>query len=794
MKQPHQTLRSLPMRAIAAAVAATLTSTPAFANPSGATVTSGNATISVSGSTLTVTNSPNTIINWHDFSIANGETTRFIQQSASSAVLNRVTGGNPSLILGTLQSNGRVFLINPSGIIFGAGSVVDVGGLVASTLDISNKDFLAGKHVYNANTVNAGNVVNRGEIRSASGGFVYLIGTQVENSGLINTPGGEAILAAGHSVEIVDSNDPALRVTVRAQSQDVNLSQLMLENNGNIFSVLNSGRVSANTVTKDATGKIHFKSAGTVETTAGSITEAKGSATLDGGYFQGFAETIGTYAGTIDASGRNGGFAETSGAAVNLEALDLNLRALSASGKGGHWLIDPTNITIDSTLADIIEVQLDNDVDVTINTFGAGTDAGNITVAADIYSYGNDVTLTLQANNNIIINSGITILAASADPLNLVLQADADGNGSGGIMLDYDTPGSVNLFTNGGDIVMGGGSNPLTGMAQSIVLENANIDTDGGNLTINGKNVTIDSGFLSVGNLKIKGGSGGTQLINGVELQASENGSITTSSLSISDNTELTVQGNLSVTASSEINLDNTAVVSADNVSITAGGALNLGSDSLIAASNNLTIKAETATLTNAALDAEGNLNLTVNSLKMANSSIGLLGGGTPTNIDITSYGNVVLSDGSEIIADQEIQMLIGGKLYLNSGGSGASHISTYSNNTIYLTFPTLFSGGYFLDGVEGVLFSPTNPFTGFFTGNFLNTPAILNTNLFITYAPLGAITDTVAQTTTTTQVTNPYLDPFGEGTTGPGDSSYQSEVSDPYPSRSPFAEVQECR
>ena len=95
------------------------------------------------GNLLTVTNTPNAIINWGSFSIGANEITKFVQQSASSAVLNRVVGQDPSAILGALQSNGRVFLINPNGIVFGAGSQINVGGLVASTMNLSNEDFLA---------------------------------------------------------------------------------------------------------------------------------------------------------------------------------------------------------------------------------------------------------------------------------------------------------------------------------------------------------------------------------------------------------------------------------------------------------------------------------------------------------------------------------------------------------------------------------------------------------------------------------------------------------------------------
>src|SRR6267143_6294666 len=101
----------------------------AHANPVGPAVVNGNVTFATQGNLLSVTNTPGAIINWQQFSIGSNEATRFIQQSAASAVLNRVIGADPSSILGTLQSNGRVFLINPNGILFGAGARIDVAGL-----------------------------------------------------------------------------------------------------------------------------------------------------------------------------------------------------------------------------------------------------------------------------------------------------------------------------------------------------------------------------------------------------------------------------------------------------------------------------------------------------------------------------------------------------------------------------------------------------------------------------------------------------------------------------------------
>ena len=148
---------------LTACVAALLCGTAA-ANPTGAAVAAGTVTFDTSvANTLTVTNSPNSIINWQGFSISAGELTNFVQQSVSSAVLNRVVSGNPSSILGTLQSNGRVFLVNPNGIVFGAGSQVNVGGLIATTLNITDANFVAGVHNYTAG-VTAGAITVDGAI------------------------------------------------------------------------------------------------------------------------------------------------------------------------------------------------------------------------------------------------------------------------------------------------------------------------------------------------------------------------------------------------------------------------------------------------------------------------------------------------------------------------------------------------------------------------------------------------------------------------------------------------------
>ncbi len=279
-----------------------------LANPSGHQVVNGLATFDRQGNVLTVTNSPGAIINWQSFSIGAGEVTRFIQQSADSCVLNRVVGQDPSQILGSLQSNGRVFLVNPNGILFGAGARVDVNGLIASTLDISNEDFLAGRMKF-AGT-GAGDLKNEGTINTARGGQVFLIAPNVANSGIINAPNGDVLLAAGHTVHLVDSVNPALQVVLSApQNEALNVGEIVAQGGtASVYGALirQRGRVSADSAVVGENGKIVFKASGDTMLEAGSVTSATGAG--KGGEIQILGERVGLV-GTamVDASGKTGG-------------------------------------------------------------------------------------------------------------------------------------------------------------------------------------------------------------------------------------------------------------------------------------------------------------------------------------------------------------------------------------------------------------------------------------------------------------------------------------------------------
>jgi len=298
------------LRPILSTLAGCLVACGAHANPVGADVVSGHAGFDSHGNLLTITNTPGTIINWQGFSIGAGEITRFVQQGATSAVLNRIVGQDPSLILGALQSNGRVYLVNPNGIVFGAGARVDVNGLAASTLDIADDDFRAGRRVFDAGARAAGGIRNDGTIATPGGGQVYLIAPSVENNGLITAPGGEVLLAAGRHVALVDSASPDLHVVVSApDDQAVNVGRIVAAGGAiGIYGALvnQRGVVDADSAVVGEDGRVLLKASRETLLEAGSLTSARGAG--EGGTIHVLGDHVGlTGDAQVDASGKTGG-------------------------------------------------------------------------------------------------------------------------------------------------------------------------------------------------------------------------------------------------------------------------------------------------------------------------------------------------------------------------------------------------------------------------------------------------------------------------------------------------------
>ncbi len=139
-----------------------------------------------------------------NFNIAPNQRVQFLQPSSSAFALNRVLSSDPTAIFGQLLANGQIVLINPNGITFGAGAQVNVGALAASTLNISDADFLRGTSSGQFTFFGASNgrIVNHGAINAGHGGYVALMAKQVSNQGLLNAPRGTVALAVGERVSL----------------------------------------------------------------------------------------------------------------------------------------------------------------------------------------------------------------------------------------------------------------------------------------------------------------------------------------------------------------------------------------------------------------------------------------------------------------------------------------------------------------------------------------------------------------------------------------------------------------
>jgi filamentous hemagglutinin family protein len=377
---------------------------PAYAaDAANASVSAGAAGIATVGNVTTINqSSQRAAIDWTSLSTRANEALIFNQPNAQAIALNRITGSSPSELLGSLTANGQVFILNPSGVLFGAGSQVNVGGLVASTLTMSNADFMAGMHVF---TGSGGSVVNQGTLKAGQGGYLALLAPEVRNEGVMTASLGTALLAAGNKVTLNIDNGSLLGYSIdqgaiNALAQNKHLIQA---NGGQVL--LSAKAMDSLTIaTVNNTGVIEAK---TIQNKAGRILLMGDMAT----------GTV-NVSGTLDASapnGGNGGFVETSAAHVKV-ADGARVTTFAAGGNHGTWLIDPTDFTIAAgggglTGSGIGATTLSNNLNLgnvalaTNNVGGAGN--GDIHVNSAV-TWNAGTTLTLSAWRNININASIT--------------------------------------------------------------------------------------------------------------------------------------------------------------------------------------------------------------------------------------------------------------------------------------------------------------------------------------------------------------------------------------------------
>jgi filamentous hemagglutinin family protein len=381
--------------------------------PTGGNVVAGAATISEAGSSMTIIQTTAKMAaDWQTFTIGTGNSVNFIQPSASAIALNRVLGSDVSVIQGNLTATGQVFLINPNGVLFTPTSQVSVGGLVASTLNLSTADFMAGNFQFGGASSNA--IINQGNITVINGGSIALIAAKIINTGSLTADLGDVLLGAGSQV-LLDLGGPVkLQVTQAA-------IDALIQNGGAIRA--DGGLVY---LTAQAAGNL----AATVINNTGVI-EAHTLATGDLGQIMlmgGMANNRIVVGGVLDASaphGGSGGFIETSAAHVKL-ADGVKVTTAAAQGLTGSWLVDPVDFTIAATGGDVTGSTLGTLLasnSITIETSASPTATSTNLVGTtgtngdifvnDTISWFAENTLTLNAWGNININQSITSTGAA---------------------------------------------------------------------------------------------------------------------------------------------------------------------------------------------------------------------------------------------------------------------------------------------------------------------------------------------------------------------------------------------
>ena len=423
---------------MASAIAAATPPAPT-ALPQGGSVVAGQAHITQNAATLQVRQtSAQAILQWQRFDIGAQAAVQFIQPGANAVALNRVVGPDPSAIFGRLSANGQVFLVNPNGVLFGSGAQVDVGGLVASTLAITDADFLAGQHRFMRQGSTAA-VVNQGRLQAP---YVALLAPEVRNAGSIVASMGTAALAAGEAVTLGITGQRLVDVQVDRATIDTlveNRHLVQVDGGTAVLSaqsaqallgqVVNSGAVHADGIDTSG-GVVRLTASHSIRHTGHLSADGAGSG--QGGTVLAIADLAqpasrtvvdGTISARGGAAGGDGGFIETSATVLKIGA-GTRIDTTAAHGGTGRWLLDPHDFTIAASGGDITGATLSQALassDVTIATAdtavtcsgascAAGTAAGNGDIFVnDAVGWSSNRTLTLSAWRDVRINAPIAV-------------------------------------------------------------------------------------------------------------------------------------------------------------------------------------------------------------------------------------------------------------------------------------------------------------------------------------------------------------------------------------------------
>ena len=620
------------LKPLAASLLALGFSTAILAAPQDGVVRAGSASISQSGNLTQIQqNSDRAVIDWRSFSVGALESVAFNQPSRQSAILNRVTGDQASAILGRISANGQVALINPNGIVFGAGSQIDVGGIIASTANISNKNFMEGRLVFDQPGKPGASILNQGTISAADGGLVALVAPSVRNDGIIQARLGKIALGAGDTFTLDLYGDQLINLAVSPEqaAHIVHTGQIHADGGQVVLVTAPTAKAVLDQV---------INMSGTIR--ADSIAEQNGKIVLLGA------------GGEVAVSGQlsaHGGSIEVLGDKVTLTS-SANLDVSGATGGGALHVGGAWQGSGDTYRAQNTDVASGARLSASATESGHG---GEVVVWSD---QNTRFAGTIDARGGANGGDGGRIEVSGKGTLEFLGTADASApqGRAGSLLLD---PTDVNIGLAEASLI----NRVLRTGTSTTVQASNNIDV---NSQIDGR------GYLAGGGLTLTAGNN----LNINEYIITNNGAVNLnagSTLSIAAD-KAVFAGNAAINATSGGDLNTVPLISTGAVTYRSTGGSVLVNRSIDSANRNIAIHAAQHVMVNqpivnllngALLDINAGGDIAVNAQIDGRGGVA---GGTAT---LTAGGNVLLNQ--SIISNNGTLSLNAGGTLTPSGGSG---------------------------------------------------------------------------------------------------------------------------
>ncbi len=684
MKSTH-----FPLTKLAAILALLGWTPPTFANPVLDQVAFGQANIQQTNNTTAIhQTSQQAIINWHSFNINNHETTYFLQP-AGGVALNRI---NPtqgaSSIYGHLTATGQIILINPAGIHFGPNAYVNVGGLVASTANITDQDFLNGIYRFSNTPGFNGAITNQGKLKAAQHGLIALIGSAISNEGLIQVDLGHVVLASGEAFTMSFAGNDLVNFSI-----DQKTTHLATDHEGKTLKngIYNSGIITAQG------GKILI----TAQATAGILDHI---INMDG-VTQ--AQSISQQHGEIILSGD----------AINTVKIGGKIDTSSKTDpqQGGNITITGHHILIDSTAY----------LDASGNTGG-----GNITIGGNYQGQGP------------LMHANATVLAKGAE-----IHADAITKGSGGQIIlwsDDATKAYGKISATGGATSGDGGfietssHHYLDVNGLTVNLKAANGKT--GNWLLDPADLTICSSCTTTNPISggiFAPGAGNSNLLvtDLINALASANITVQTTSAGTGGNGDIFINTNINYNSANSLTLSAYRDITASGTnSIT-----NSGTGNVILRADNTGTGTGTVGFASGNVTTAGNVSIYYNPVTFGTQDTIYTGGSTPIQYMLINSLGSELDTTSRSLASLSNTTAWWGENFALARDIDASLTNTWGAGTGFSpigTIGTMFSG-YF----DGQNFTLSNLYINRTTAEYQGLFGRINNAVFSNLYLSGSIT-----------------------------------------------------